>query len=380
MSSSNSILSISFVGDISFSDSLFCQGFGVGSVVSKYGPYFLFTCVAPYLNNNDILFGNLETVLSRHGEDKNNLHSVDMRGAPECITALKKSGFTVLNVANNHAMQHGEVAFDQSKELLLSNNISPVGIVSQDKDWHCCPVIIQIKGRRVGFIGYSFEIDRYHPKPLYSFGDDKKIIADIMRLKDNVDFLVLSAHWGLENINRPSAITIRRAHSYIDAGADIIIGHHPHVLQGIENYKGKVIAYSLGNFIFDLNWCSAYRESLILKIDIKSRQDYSYTFTPVVNDKYFRPISVCDEKREEIQKKIFQLSEWIQREIKGDLEKNALTYYNEYKKITNRYRYLSYIYFLMNIHRYKMKYLPSQLKCTLRSRIEDFLANINYHC
>ncbi len=369
MSKSN--LALAFVGDMSFGDSLFCQGFGVRSVVRQTGADYLFSGVGDTLSSNDILFGNLEVILSRKGENPGLLQSVDMRGDPECVTALKKTGFTLLNVANNHSMQHGREAFNETLHLLQSNGIYQLGLKAQKNDWHSQPVIIEKKGMKIGFLGYAFEADRYSQKPLYCYGQDEAIEEDITKLKKNVDFLILSVHWGLEYINRPSILTIRRAHRFIDVGADTIIGHHPHVLQGIEVYKGKIIAYSLGNFIFDMNWSMACRESVILKLVIKDKNKISYELIPVFIDKYYRPVLLADKGSVELLKKIDNLSHLIQREVEGDFEKKALLYYTDVEKKIKQHRYLSYVYFLKFLHKYKKKFLVQQFIMTIKSRIED---------
>jgi len=365
-------VNISFVGDMSFSDLLFCQGYGVRSTIKQTGPDFLFSKIKSILSSSDIVFGNLETVLSNIGEEKNSLLSVDMRGDPECVKALRRAGFTVLNLANNHSMQHGSIPFLETVKLLNESGIEQIGVKEATNDWHSSPVIKELRGMKIGFIGYSYEPDRYHPAPLYAQGCDQMILKDILKLKQCVDFLVLSVHWGLESIQRPSVITINRAHSFIDAGADIIVGHHPHVLQGIERYKGKIIAYSLGNFIFDMNWADIYRDSMILKVQIHNSTVYDYEIIPITNDHDYRPFPVLKPKLENKISNLNFLSKLIKQEGTGDLEKNSIRYYSDVTKILKKQRYLSYLYFLKNFHKYNKKFLPIQIKTTLKSRIEDY--------
>lgn len=366
------MISITFVGDMSFADVLFCQGYGVRSTIKRYGADFLFEKVKQKISGADICFGNLETVLSRYEENDNSLGSVDMRGDPESATSLKNAGFTLVNVANNHMMQHGPEAFLETIQLLNANGIEQVGVKSADENWHSQPIIIDKGGMKIGFLGYSFELDLYHPRPLYCYGQDEPIIEDIKKLKCEVDFLVLSVHWGLENINRPSIITINRAHKFIDAGADAIIGHHPHVLQGIETYKGKFIAYSLGNFIFDMNWNDVFRESMILKLNIRDRNNFNFEISPTFNNTKYQPSPIGDAKSNEaFRHKFDNLSMLITQEIVGDLEKKSLAYYTEVDKEIRRNRYLSYLYFLKNLTRYKKKYFFHQVVRTIKSRFED---------
>lgn len=366
-------LSIAFVGDMSFGDSLFCQGFGVRSLARQKGHDFLFTEVQEILKKSDIVFGNLETVLSQKGENLKSLNSVNMRGDPECAYALKNAGFTVLNLANNHSMQHGIAPFSDTVELLNTIDVQVVGLRSDDDAWYSRPVILQSAGLKIGFIGYAFEADRYYKKRLpYAFGIKELIEEDIKKLRPLVDILIISNHWGVEVMDRPSVSTIRMARQMVDMGADIVIGHHPHVLQGIEYYKEKIIAYSLGNFIFDMGWNDRYRESVIFKVNFDSEGKMTYEIVPVMIKMDGQPIPVYGKEADKISNCIERLSSKINAEMDGTVEYNNLRYYNEYRMIIKKSRFTKYRYFLANFHRYKKGFILQQLGMTIRSRLEDF--------
>ena len=126
-------LTIAVVGDICLSDHLLCYGFGVKSAVDKYGDEFIFKNIIPLLDDADIIFGNLECVLSNKGLKDNDIKSRLFRGKPEHISVLKKAGFNILNIANNHTMQYGCEAFIDMERLLLENSIDPLGVKGDDK-------------------------------------------------------------------------------------------------------------------------------------------------------------------------------------------------------------------------------------------------------
>lgn len=366
-------IKISFAGDMSFGDSLLCQGFGVRSVSRQKGGIFLFAEVNGLLKQSDIVLGNLEGILSRHGENPNRLKSVDMRGEPECACALKKAGFTVLNVANNHSMQHGIGPFRETVELLQSLDIQVTGLRDEKNGWHSRPVILDRSGHKIGIVGYAFEKDKYYDGVLpYAFGTDDLIMRDIERLRPLVDSLIVSAHWGLERMDRPSAATIRLAHQMAEHGADMIVGHHPHVLQGIEYYNGKLIAYSLGNFIFDIGgWNSDYRESVILNVSMCPGRKSETEIVPVTINSNWQPVPVYGNEKLRRLKHIDELSSKVRLETEGTVEEKALRYYREYIEITRKNRINAYRYFISNFGRYKKRFVFQQLVRTVNSRLED---------
>jgi poly-gamma-glutamate synthesis protein (capsule biosynthesis protein) len=267
------------VGDIIAGDHPHFLGIGVGSAV-KNGLY-VFEHVEKVFAKADIVFGNLETILSDYGKT-NSYESLILRGKPDFIEQLKRAHFSVLNVANNHIQQHGKQCLFDTVSVLQQNGIRVVGIDNLQ------PQIISSKGIKLGFFGYSLRHEEYNSKVLYSQGNKKKIISEINKVKKKVDYIIISLHWGDEYINLPSISQISFAHDIIDAGADIILGHHPHVSQPVEKYKGGIIAYSLGNFVSDM--CSEItKKSMILKIIFKQNQINKVELIPIYINKNYQP-------------------------------------------------------------------------------------------
>jgi len=222
-------ITIKAVGDISFGDFPFCQGFGIRSSMLYHHSHF--DKIKKFLSNADIVFGNLETCLSDHGLITTQLRSNEMRGSPCSITLLKDAHFNVLNVANNHIMQHGEKAFTETIQSLRDNGIYPIGLRNEAQN----PYIIVKQNKKIGFLGYAFEQDNYgNNRVEYSQKPIHLIIEEIKKVKKNVDILIVSCHWGVEFTNKPSPNVVVQGRMIIDAGADIILGHHSHVAQGIE--------------------------------------------------------------------------------------------------------------------------------------------------
>lgn len=244
-------VSICCVGDISLGDSPKMLGIGVRKVTQLHGGDFLFSKVKDKLKG-DLIFGNLEGVLSDSGYNPKRLKTAQLRGLPSMPSVLKRAGFNVLNVANNHMMQYGPKVFRETLDLLELENISVVGVKGEG-EWHCEPLYFEIKGQRIGILGYS-NSDSYGYEPLYALNCKEQVLKDISRIRENVDTLIVSMHWGDEFIRCPSKGQRDYARELIEAGCDLILGHHPHVIQGVERLANRWICYSLGNFISDMVW------------------------------------------------------------------------------------------------------------------------------
>ncbi len=271
MDSTTKTVTLNAIGDICLGDSLISLGFGIRSTIAAKGPEHLFRHAAPILQDADFLFGNLECVLSDEGWDESNPKSQYLRGTPAAIEALTPLGFDVLNVANNHTLQYGPEAWQETLAQVREAGIETLGTSTSasgsDSPYHSPPVILSRNGLRIGILGYSYEHEQYFEgPPLYAVGDREHILADLNRLRTEVDFTVISLHWGLEYMSYPSGDMVDLAHGLIDAGCDAILGHHPHVLQGTERYGQGVIAYSLGNFIFDKMWWDPCLDTAIAKL------------------------------------------------------------------------------------------------------------------
>lgn len=247
-------LSLAAVGDICLGDSLISLGFGTRSLAATKAPEYLFESVQSLLDGCDLRFGNLESVLSDIGLDASCPTTRYLRGSPESIDVLTMAGFDVLNVANNHMLQYGADAFQETVSLIEEAGIMALGLRGAG-GLHSRPVVLERCGTSVGFLGYSYEWEQYHPEEsLYAVGCDEHIAGDVAKLRPQVDSLVVSLHWGLEYMIYPSSDMIRLARRLLDLGVDVVLGHHPHVPMGQESRGRGNVVYSLGNFVFDKTW------------------------------------------------------------------------------------------------------------------------------
>lgn len=339
------------VGDIMLGEDALCVGRGVGSTVKKRGANYPFLKVASVLREGDIVFGNLEAVLSNNGMNKKSLSSLQMRAAPETVEGLKYAGFNALSLANNHALEHGEEPLSETMSILSENNINYVGVnsnIAKARE----PLILDIKGITIAFLAYCLIPDK---TAYISIKDPEEICVDVRKAETKADIVVVSLHWGNEYINKPSPSQIRLAHQIIDSGADIILGHHPHVLQGIEKYHNGVIAYSLGNFVFDM-WQERTRKSMILRMNLSKDRISDIEVVPVhINDDY-QPEIVQSEEGKNLLSEIENWSLQIAREELNNFDNSMQEYAVEAAACRSWYRRKVKWYFLRNLYRYPPRF------------------------
>jgi len=284
-------VTLKFVGDIMLGELLQNINRGVKSKIEKGVDPFKY--INEILIKSDLVIGNLECVLS----DKSCLQepfSKALRANQEYAKFLSKNNIKLVNLANNHTRDHGNEAFITTLDVLSMYKINHFGY-SIDYDFQTNPTIIQIKNVRLGFLGYN--LANLSDDELYAQRD--KIIQVIIKSRKNVDLLILSLHWGLEYVNIPSIPYTTLAKDFLDAGVDIIHGHHTHQLQGVVTKNNKIIAFSLGNFIFDdhLQKKNRYTAILEVKIDTLERKIKSHNVLLAFINRSFQPIPIRNGKK-----------------------------------------------------------------------------------
>jgi len=237
----------------------------VQEVVLSEGWDYPFRQIDSVLSDADIFFVNLEAPFGIGGEPFDKTYT--FRVPPSFINVLMAGGINVVSLANNHIMDYGPDVLAQTREFLQKHNIKFSGAGENLKAARK-PAVLTIKDKSVAIASYSLTFPQEFWATDTSAGTcfpyDTFFYDDIRSFKENYDLVIVSFHWSAELLNKPKDYQIELAHKTIDMGADLIIGHHPHVIQGIEIYKGKIIAYSLGNFVFG-SYSENARVSMILK-------------------------------------------------------------------------------------------------------------------
>ena len=233
------------------------------------------------LKTADVAMVNLECPVTTRGKKIPKPYNFRMN--PRFLAALTGAGIDIVNIANNHIYDFGPEGLFDTISYLDSTGIRHVGAGRNRAEAHR-PVVLNLNGTKIGFLGFyggGEAPTASDSRPGVARREIGLIASDIsaLRLKDSVDYVVVNIHWGTEKETYPDGSQRDLAHRIIDAGADAVIGHHPHVLQGIELYKSGVIAYSLGNFIFGGNGRSTYDTGLF---EIRLRgKNKEYSFIPI---------------------------------------------------------------------------------------------------
>lgn len=365
----------SAVGDVTLGDHPLCAGFGAYSRFRKEAPLFPFLKSLEVLQRSELLFGNLECSHSELGLNKNDLRSVQMRGDPRHIPALVEVGFKVVNVANNHSMQHGNDVLLDSVRQLQAQGISCCGLAANALATSARPVIVETKGLKIGFLGYSLRPRQYFEHvPLYAEGQADSMVKDVVMLRSQVDTVVVSVHWGEEFIQEPSPQEIHIAHQLVDAGADIIIGHHPHVLRGIEKYGRGYIVYSLGNFVCDMVWDDTLRTSLILECTLTRSGVQDISLVPTFTNDNFQPEVMTGERAQSILSNVVRLEQFIGKNTTSDLTIALKQYMKEADKVHRFIRSKSHRFFLSRFWKFPFRMLVQQLFTYVKNRLHERLA------
>lgn len=208
--------------------------------------------VTPTLGAADIAMVNLECCVSTRGTPCDKKWT--FRAEPESLDGLVNAGVDIVSLGNNHVGDYGSDALLDTLSYLDDLGVARVGAgANKEEAWR--PVVLEAEGYKIGFLAatiiYPDEWAATAQRPgICSARDVEALAAAVAELDKRVDYVVVNVHWGNEYEPDPSAFQRKCGPALVDAGADLVIGHHPHILQGIEVYKGKAIVYSLGNFVF----------------------------------------------------------------------------------------------------------------------------------
>lgn len=230
---------IYFTGDINLTDWIFNVGFGIGTNIQKGLNPFRFLD----RKDSDIWIGNFEGVASDISANKG-IYAKSFRVQPHVLRGLNHMDY--YGLANNHVMEHGGEAYNETVNALESYGSKTFGL--KDKK----SVVFNHNGQKVSITGMCTRIEESNYEPLYWYNPEYTDIKKEIDALPKDTFKILFVHWGNEYINHPSVLQKKFAHWLIDIGFDLIIGMHPHVLQGYEDYHGGRIYYSLGNCVFDM--------------------------------------------------------------------------------------------------------------------------------
>lgn len=247
--------------------------------------------------------------------------------APEkSLDGLSYAGIDAVSLANNHSMNGGVAAFEQMLASLSRRGIGYFGAGRNFAEAHT-PYIANIKGVKVAFLGYTAIPGNYEAgqsstgnafvkiEPWYPFTESyvAQVEADIKQAKSQADVVIPYFHWSQEYVHAPNEQMRTLAHRAIDAGATMVVGSHPHWVQGIEWYKDSLIAYSLGNFVFDQEQMMETKQGVVLKTQFENNKLIKAELVPIQIEQYFQPHVLKDPGKQKVLNDIFSNSFWQAR-------------------------------------------------------------------
>ena len=235
--------------------------------VSQNGDYsYFFRNVKDIFDTDDLTIVNFEGTLTERGTRADKTFA--FRGDPAYTAVLTQGSVEAVTLANNHSQDYGAVSLEDTKQYL-----EQAGIVWFE---NLNTAVMEVNGVKVGLVGLNA-----------LNGSASELLPQAIQKVhgDGAQLIIVQVHWGVESENYPLESQIELAHTAVDLGADLVIGHHPHVLQGVEKYKGKYIAYSLGNFCFGGNQNPRDKDSMIFRqtftvVDGKVQPDDCYEIIP----------------------------------------------------------------------------------------------------
>ncbi len=258
-------------------------------------------CISPELveemTTADIMMLNNEFAYSLRGKEAQN-KSYTFRAAPDRVNILKEMGVDIVSLANNHALDFGMDALLDTFTTLEAASIDYVG-AGDTLGRAKAPVYYTIGDTKLAYVAASrvvFDMSWYasdHTPGMIGTYDPTLLLETIREASEQSDFVVVYVHWGVELTNDPVDYQKTLARQYIDAGADAVIGCHPHVLQGLEFYKGKPIAYSLGNYWFN----NTTREAGLLKLLLPPEGGLRVQLLPTLGENTYTSLITEEDKR-----------------------------------------------------------------------------------
>ena len=304
----NKSITISFAGDVTMGNYKGSSYYGTfDNEFKNVGENFdyFFENVKDIFTNDDLSIVNLEGPLTTAQNAK--IKKFAFKGDPSYVNILKRGNIEAVSIANNHSEDYFEEGMKDTKFILKENNINYFGLGEK--------AIIDTNGIKVGLLGYNGWTENYTEENLNSMKNDIEV------LKKQADMVAVYFHWGVERAYTPNQTQKDFAHNAIDYGSDLVIGAHPHVVQGIEEYKGKYIAYSLGNFCFGGNKNPSDKDSMIYQqtfkfennklvgIEVPNIIPCSISSTKSRND--YKPIVLQGTEAERVLNKIKNISEGL---------------------------------------------------------------------
>jgi len=322
-----------------------------GEQVREHGPDWPFELMRPYLEKADLLFGNMESIVLPADYPDEQIEPGTLVTKFDGTAALERGGFDLMNMAANHVLDGGHVGMFHTQALLEGRGIATAG-VGRTQEQARQMRVLEVGGVRFGFLCYC-EDNNYTlgtTGPSHAYYTPEAVLEDIARHRDEVDVLVVSVHADLEFMETPSVPRREGFRRIARAGADMVLGHHPHVPQGVELVDGSLIAYSLGNFYFSAHTSPYMRDngphtahSFLLLVEVSAEGVRSFERVPyeILQPPNQRPVPLAGSAAEqmlaylqELDKKVLD-DEIVQRNWREIALKHLEVYLDRIRQMDN---------------------------------------------
>jgi poly-gamma-glutamate synthesis protein (capsule biosynthesis protein) len=328
-------------------------GRGVGTAILRNRGFNPFAAITSLLRQADLSLANLECALSDWPRFCLPSHR-ECRAPALAVETLTEVGFGALAVANNHIQQHGKSAVGETLAALSRHGIAAFGLAGEEPGT-CRPLDMDIQGMAVRLLGYSLRPrQHFDHQPEYAEGTPEGIFADIEAGCAAGAIVLVSIHWGDEYVAFPSSEQVDLGRGMIDAGCTLVLGHHPHVMQGWERYGRGAIFYSLGNLVFDMPWLPECRQTFLCDCMLSSSGCEEVVIHPLVLDGNHCPQPATEAESREI----MDFLDEARRELANPTGSSAAVHDDEYRRAVGaalaRARSSRNLYFLKNLHRYRL--------------------------
>lgn len=280
----------------------------VWSKIRAYGRDYPFAKIRSRLRGSDIILGNLEGPFTNSTRHAVTGGALSFTFDPILVPTLKNAGFTTLLLANNHTLNQGQAGLDNTRRLLKKQGLDSYGDPRNRRGYHLTK---NIDGRRITFLGYD-QLD----------GAVTNVLTDIRNAHAKGEYVIVTPHWGAEYQLGIQPRLQRLAKQLIDAGADMVIGGHPHVVEPFEIYKGKFIAYSLGNFVFDQYFSYDTQEELMLKFAFTT-SSVTIEVVPLISTRSQPSVAVGSARTKLLER--LALRSVVSKEVRTMIRRGTLT-------------------------------------------------------
>lgn len=310
---------IHFAGDTIFSGN-------VAKVLEKQGYDYPYQYVKELFQSDDLTVLNLETPVTYGGtaaEDK----TFVFKSSPKALEEMVKAGVDAVNLANNHTLDQGVEGLLDTIQHLKDNKIRYVG-AGRNSDEAYAPIYFERKGMKIALCGFSRVIPQADwaatkkNAGVAAVYDSTLAVKAIKEARKKADLVLVVTHWGKERVTKLEEHQTNLSHTFIDAGADLVIGGHPHVMQGIENYKGKWVVYSTGNFIFTKSNDPKTWETAVFSAKCSKNGDCKLKLTPYLTE-IGQPVPMNEQDGAKMLKDIEVLSPGIKIDASGEVRKKS---------------------------------------------------------